>query len=108
VLRFGEERPVMPRGCRLRLNLVNKDRVSVVVFRLGRFNRCSAAWRLAGGSSPRRANFLQLVSRAMVRLDLEVVQKITWRFEGYASTRCRSLCGQCGADSAQGGAYSWQ
>jgi hypothetical protein len=61
-----------------------------VQLRLGRFNRRSAAWRLAGGSSPRRANFLQLVSRDMVRLDLEAVQRITWRFESYASTRCRA------------------
>jgi hypothetical protein len=50
--------------------------------RLGRSNRCSAMWRLAGGLSSRRAKFLQLVSRAMVGLDLEAMQKITWRFEG--------------------------
>jgi hypothetical protein len=31
-----------------------------VQLRLGRFNRRSAAWRLAGGSSPRGANFLQV------------------------------------------------
>jgi hypothetical protein len=31
----------------------------IVQVRLGRFNRRSAAWRLAGGSSLRRANFLQ-------------------------------------------------
>jgi hypothetical protein len=57
----GEERPHAP-GCRLQMNLVNKDRVSVVVcdraVRLGRFNRRFAAWRLAGASSPRRANLL--------------------------------------------------
>jgi hypothetical protein len=74
----------MLRGCRLLLNLINKDRVSVVVcdrkVHLGRSNRRSAVWRLAGGLSTRRANFLQLVSRAMVRLDLEAA-KINWRFE---------------------------
>jgi hypothetical protein len=73
-----------------------------VQLRLGRFNRRSAAWRLSGGSSPRKANFLQLVSRAMVGLDLEAVRKITWRFEGYASTVCRATCGRCGADTTQG------
>jgi hypothetical protein len=76
-----------------------------VQLRLGRFNRRSAAWRLAGGSSPQRANFLQSVSRAMVGLDLEVVQKITWRFESYASIRCHSLCDRCGVDTTQGGAW---
>jgi hypothetical protein len=39
--------------------------------------------------------------RAMVRLDLEVVQKITWRFEGYASTRRRAMYCRCRADTTQ-------
>jgi hypothetical protein len=34
----------------------------IVQVRLSRFNRCSTTWRLTGGSSSRRANFLQLVS----------------------------------------------
>jgi hypothetical protein len=72
---------------------------------LGKSNRRSTMWRLAGGSSSRRANFLQLVSRATVRLDLKDVQKITWRFEGYASTRRRATCDRYGADTMQGGAW---
>jgi hypothetical protein len=75
-----------------------------VQLRIGRFNHHFDAWRLSGGSSPRKANFLQLVSRAMVGLDLEAVRKITLRFEGYASTVCRATCGRCGADTTQGGA----
>jgi hypothetical protein len=76
-----------------------------VQLRLGRSNRRSAVWRLAGGSSPRRANFLQLVSRAMVRLDLEALRKITWRFEGYASRRRRATCDRYEADTMQGGTW---
>jgi hypothetical protein len=38
----------------------------IMQVRFGRSDRRSAAWRLAGDLSPRRANFLQLVSRAMV------------------------------------------
>jgi hypothetical protein len=34
----------------------------IVQVRLGRSDRRSAAWRLAGGLSPRRDNILQLVS----------------------------------------------
>jgi hypothetical protein len=73
----------------------------IVQVRLGRSDRRFAAWRLASGSFPRRANFLQLVSRAMVRLDLEALRKITWRFEGYASTRRRATYGRCGADTTK-------
>jgi hypothetical protein len=65
-------------------------------------------WRLAGGLSSRRAKFLQLVPRAMVELDLEAVQKITWRFEGYASARRRAMCSRYGVDTTQGGACPWQ
>jgi hypothetical protein len=43
--------------------------------------------------------------RAMVRLDLEAVQKITWRFEGYASTRRCATCDRYGTDTMQGGAW---
>jgi hypothetical protein len=54
---------------------------------LSRSNRRSAVWRLAVGSSPWRANFLQLVSRVMVGLDPDTMWDITWRFESYASTK---------------------
>jgi hypothetical protein len=45
-------------------------------------------------------NFLTIGVKAMVGLDLETVQKITWRFEGYASTRRRIMYGRCKADTA--------
>jgi hypothetical protein len=70
VLRLGGAPVVMPRGCRLRLNLVTKDRVSVVVCDQCNFVSVDSivvpyAWRLAGGSLSRRANVANMTSYAI-------------------------------------------
>jgi hypothetical protein len=94
----------------------------IVQVLLGRSNRRSVAWRLAGGSSPRRANFLNwyqgyswIGSRDSVEDHMEIrglcIYKVSCNVHRYgAGTVQGGACDRgwsCGRSTIVGGSYCY-